>query len=546
MDAEEFQFFDFAKQHIKLVLTVTSIPLISGALGVLPPPNGESRLNVLSSLICLIMFSGCWLLRGLLRSCVYAEGKLGRVLHAVPFVASGVVLAAAIVATAIYADARTLFEGAQKAGVESGKPPAAAAAPRGEDVAKADASTKADAPALYIPGLSTNIYPTTLYGVSLYYLSLYPLYVLGLGLVLVTSFAQFTANSVQHTIDAKLTDEKENIAKVVGDYARFKELCKKDGESLKKVGDKLLQRAFELLGFLSRGELEVAGPQAAEIQGVLMAQYPKQFDAVCDRDVKYWARRDQGAQDYFDRNEEAILRGTTVTRIFVINDRDLDPDLDVSPRDGDKKAVSPRSELAKVLKEQHELGVGFGLAIYEELGASVRDETKVALDFGIFHGDGDDDDAAVSFFRDYREERRKYRVVFGAGDQGHEVQKHRQRFQDIMTRCWLVNTKFCEAHKARIEKEENKAAISRTRERVDKRLGDWQPARGRQLHPNGPFYFEIEGAKEIDETLAFIWDIRKAIRAQPEITHPDRTEHVHAEAENSTTEKPAHRPKQKG
>lgn len=369
---EDFIFIDFAKRYIGLLATVMSVPILASIIGVLSPPAQNERLSLLSSFICLLAFAACFLLKGPL-------GKMASSRHDgwrfMPFAMVCLVVCFAIFLTAFY-------------------------------IAYA---------------------PTQPFVQIICYLAIYPLFVSALGIILVTSFTQQRSQSIQSIVDARLQEKQKDLLKNIQNYARFHELAQR-ASPLRSIGDELIRRHDEQLSKLSHGQVEVIGTETTHIQYLLLKYFHKRFDAVSDRDLDFWVLKDdhQIAQGYIQLLREAISRGTTVTRIFIVAERDL---------------TDRYTEIVSVLKNQQADGVGWALAIYEGLSPTTM-ERGIATDFALF--EDRDGKKAASFFREYRELTRRFMAVFQTPDNEYRIKQQEEQYKRILSQCLLVNGTFKE------------------------------------------------------------------------------------------------------
>jgi hypothetical protein len=420
LDTEQARFFEFAKDHLAILATVSSIPLVSYVIGVIPAPPGENKtmnLTVLSSFICLCVFAGSFLLRGSLGDWARSQG-FRRVF---PFLFTGFLLVVAIGLTAWYLNLR--------------KP-----------------EMKLEEYALLgVP----------IWGLTLLYLSIYPVFVLSLAVVLVTSFTQQRGRDIQSIVDTKLNAESNRIYGIVTDYAAFLDLAKGDrtrcqvnagfgvGEEtmsraeaefrakvltspLGRVGLAVIDPIASQLASLSKGELEVGKSQLPRMQALLSVCFTDSFQAVSARDLDFWVNRenDSIAKEYFELNYQSIVKHkTNVARILILSRDDFKSHL---------------KDITLVLKRHDEAGLGWAVAIYEELDPELKTDTT-DLDFALF-----DKKKAVSFFRGYREASRRFTVKFNVGQNTDKIDVQVKLFHDLLPHCWAANERFLSVCKENI------------------------------------------------------------------------------------------------
>lgn len=199
-----------------------------------------------------------------------------------------------------------------------------------------------------------------------------------------------------------------------------------------KLSTSFLAPLDEMLQHLSRGEIHVASHQIVEAQDRMCAAFPVRFDAVCERDVEFWDLAQDSedyclAQNYLRQHVSVIKRGMAHTRIFIVYLRDL---------------ASGRDQLVRVLKRQQRAGIGWAVAIYEELEQHLRTTTG-RLDFGLFNGG-----RALSYFQ--RENPRQFgaTIALKAVPDTEKVLSHQiDIHQQLIAECWLASATFAKTYR---------------------------------------------------------------------------------------------------
>ncbi len=450
-ETEDVRFLRFASEYMALLATVAAIPLVSTALGVLPMPVrlqvGEGRLSVLAAFLCLIVFAATYLLRGALARLALSKYTL---LTIIPFFVAAALIFGGLLLVSQYMGLLAATEG-------------------GESLSSPDQAR----------------------GLVRHYLAIFPVFVLALGLVLVTAFSTQTDRNIQSLVSSQLRDRANEIYNMLRHYAEFRALARK-GEPLRIVGETLLQPFRAQLTNLAEGRIEVSGILTARIQGLLMSHLKVRFDAVSDRDLDFWLGQggDPVAAEYFQRNLEAIDRGTAVTRIFLFGDNDLF---------GDKQSEPRLNDIVFVLSQQESAGIGWAVAVYEELSPDVVENPDAALDFALF-----DKDKAVSYFRDYRERKRRFTARFATTGNRDVIVAQRRQYEALLSQCWLINGAF---------RQQSEESIRRMRPQIDlygrnlwTRLvsdEEWRPP-----VPEAPFILGVSEIAEIGAKVQMIADLR--------------------------------------
>lgn len=373
-DTEDVKFFKFAKRYLGWLATLLAIPVLSSFLGILEPPEYEPgkkfKLEILSSFLCLMMFGGTFLLRGVLGKWALDQHVWKR------FIPFSIVIFFSIVG-------------------------------------------------IFLIGSYYEIYPDTKQDVRLkiwIYLLIYCSLTLSLGIILVTSFSQLAGQTIQTIIDSRLSGtSSKQVFNMVQNYADFLD---HRNANLFEIGNGILRDLQEHLQSLSRGEIRVRGNDAPLVQDLLLDSFEKSFDAVSDRDLDFWTRKrfPHIADVYIESNYRAIIdHQTIITRIFIFTAADL---------------KNSSQDIEKVLKEHHDRKVGWAVAIYEDLFKSPR-ILETAMDFAIFNND-----KAVSYFRDFREETRQFRAIFATEENDKEIKDQIKQYDRILSHCLMVNSTF--------------------------------------------------------------------------------------------------------
>jgi hypothetical protein len=411
------QFFGFLKQYTALFAGVASLPLLSSFLDILPPPSlANLKLNLLASVLCFVAFSASFAARG-----TVASALLSRTFwRLAPLFVSIVLLFASVVTTAFYLSSWVQPPHGRTAPSPDGETPSLSTTAQKPD---ASPGPGARLPSASIPPPGASVGPAaTVVNVTQYF-AIHTLFVLALGILLVTLFTQERGPSIQNLIEARLRSRIKELRTFVRNYADFVSLADQN-ETLKEIGEGFIAQRNAELAALSQGTVEVVGRDLPLVQGQLLEHCKVRFDAVSDRDLGFWlGKRDSYiADEYFRQNIEAIDRGKIVTRIFVITEDDL---------------RHRGEDLRRVLEKHTDASIGWAVAIWSELGPL---EPDAALDFATF-----DDTVAVSYFRDYREGARKFRAVFGTNDPNlREIERQKHQYTNVLTHCWLASGLFLE------------------------------------------------------------------------------------------------------
>jgi hypothetical protein len=354
------------------------------------------------------------------------------------------------------------------------------------------------------------------------YLSIYPLFTLAVGIVLVTAFTQQVAQNVQNVVSSRLRDQASEVLEVIQNYADFRDLALSNS-ALSQVGRDLLDPYRDLLDSLSRGQLEVGGEQTPRLLALLVRSYTKRFDAVSFDDLDYWWG-DQTAREYLRLNEESVLNGSSLTRIFIFLEKDLNLYYDECVTKD--KRCEQRTKIAQVLARHHQAQMGWAFALFEELEQSATSESEIALDFALYTAQTDRAIAgrkpdcqagvgAITFFREYREARRKFKAVFDTpGDANKRtIQEHIGQYEKVARSCWVANSHFVEQNRLagcdvfKTHMKNYKTRMQAFVDNVPVRDKHWSHTFAAEA--DAPFLFVVKEIKDIPNVLQAVADLRK-------------------------------------
>jgi hypothetical protein len=229
-----------------------------------------------------------------------------------------------------------------------------------------------------------------------------------------------------------------------------------------EIADEILNDQARLLNSLAGGRLFVPENQIPRAHEWLAKSFKKRLDAVSHDDLRFWidgARGDSIKASYFNLNRQAVKSGTIVTRIFIFTSRDL---------------VEHSNEIVDVLKRQHQVGIGWGVAVEEEVNQaglkSLLDKSpSIAKDFALFDGG-----SAVSYFRKFHS--RNFEAVFATYD-GHSnieiVNIQKEIYKILVTECWLANSQFVDLYPDALASKQAKDDVKKQASIYHDRLKAW-------------------------------------------------------------------------
>lgn len=424
----DFAFVDFAKRYMALLATVSAIPIISMVFGVVTPPDGNSKLPVLTSLTCLVIFAACFQVREVFAYFMFHKRRL---LHTVPFFLVIVLLLFSIALTSGYyikqehwAELRKNQEQAKMVQLATGKLPSPEHMHPGRD-------TRSLFVRLFYP---TNADPNWLDVMQ--YILIHPLFILALGIILVTSFTQNQTVSIVTLLESQFSDgDRQRLLKRVRsavDFDRYaSDLEKRGCSALREVGNQLTEECDAKLHALSHGCIEAPAREARYVMGLLFKSFHSskgemlRFDEVSDRDLDFWIGTDDPhtSTEYFRLNVQAVNEGIRISRLFILTDEDLFDD-------------KRRNQLARVLMRHQDANIAWAVVLYNEMDPRIR-QANVPNDFGLFNVN-----EVVSLFREYRQGSRKSQYVFRTDDNRAFIDRQRDQYRQILSHCWMYDSAF--------------------------------------------------------------------------------------------------------
>lgn len=204
-----------------------------------------------------------------------------------------------------------------------------------------------------------------------------------------------------------------------------------DEKYFKGLSNELLVPLDKMLQQLAKARIMAPPYQIVAIQEKLGKVFTRRFDAVTERDLDFWDQSPEPdvysvAEGYFNQHVHAIKRGTVLTRIFIVTLRDI---------------TERHDRLCRVLRRHQLAGIGWGLAVFEELEEPLR-ATEGRLDFGLF-----DRGRALSYFQ--REYPWRLEVVFRmdahAANEA-EIKLQIAIHQQLIAECWCVSGEFARCY----------------------------------------------------------------------------------------------------
>lgn len=276
------------------------------------------------------------------------------------------------------------------------------------------------------------------------------------------------------------TKMKSMVNSFVGSHLKLQELrshAKHDNAHFPSIVDKLLNEQAHQLRELSKGKLNVPSAQKANLNRELMKLYKERFDAVSEHDLEYWAEMKPDAAAYFDVGAEAVRRNeTVVTRIFILTLDDL---------------INQTDRVVKVLVKHQKAGIGWGVAVQEELDPEVTN-AGITADFALY-----DVDRAVS----PKDADKRFETIFATHENNGRISEYIDLYRDLVPECWLVNRQFAEKYSGALRSRDSLEYVKKKSERNNKKLND---ALGRPVTEDAVFVLIASNLVEVPAKLELL------------------------------------------
>ena len=220
------------------------------------------------------------------------------------------------------------------------------------------------------------------------------------------------------SIPKAIQSEIEELMKFRHALRKLESQTQQTNEEFGDIAVGILKEQTRQLRGLSEGRLNVPRDWKIISCQKLMNHYKERFDAVTEDDLNYWASSASDAEEYLELAESSCRQhGTQMTRIFVLNLSDL---------------RLKTANVIRVLRRQEQAGIGWAVAIREELPYEVK-HREIPLDFVLHNGN-----KAVSLSR---KRDRRYETIF-ATDNTESLRLYQQMYKDLIPACWLVNQRY--------------------------------------------------------------------------------------------------------
>lgn len=306
--------------------------------------------------------------------------------------------------------------------------------------------------------------------------------------------------AIRRHMDDMATDNEglQKHIRAAGHYIQLQDLKSRIqpyNSEFSVVAEESLREPFLLLERLARGRLDVPELEISSVMALLSRSYSQRIDAVSNEDLDFWLGREPVASEYLRQNKSAIRAGTVITRIFIISVKDLDSNMET---------------LKRVLCDQYELGVRWGLCISDEFDSDLRHVYNVRFDFALF-----DKGKAITYFR--KTTTRRFEAVFSTGLTHHEndreILRQMELYSKLIGECWMVTGGFQETFAGAFanSKYPVEGAVESIQRRGQAHNELLRAAMGDQVTVEGdPFVFVIRSMDEIHAKLNKLADtVRK-------------------------------------
>ncbi len=260
----------------------------------------------------------------------------------------------------------------------------------------------------------------------------------------------------------------DELTKSHNELRRLKGRIRRSNPGFRQVAEGIVDEHTRQLTELSAGKWSVPREWKVVAYERLMKQYKKRFDAVSENDLDYWDSGTTDARPYLRITSRFVSRDTIATRIFIVTENDVS---------------FQTSRIIRVLREQTEAGIGWGLAIEEEL-----DPQRMRLDCALYDGK-----QAVSIFRrqDWR-----YETIFATSQ--NDLSAYERIYENLVPKCWVVNEKFLKSYAGALPSVESAQEVKK---KATTRIQDLNQALGRTVKDDDLFPFVVHEPKDLETKI---------------------------------------------
>ena len=339
--------------------------------------------------------------------------------------------------------------------------------------------------------------PADAYFTALLYLLKWPLLTVAIFVPLLCHLTPAPALEVGRYLDNhSLLSQQHNAEcaflgiRVFGDVLE----SKAGNRILDPVANRVLSERFRRMTEVSEGRIKLIGNEIFNIMAAMLDS-SEIFHAVSDRDLPLWRPYVSNpglvsySEGYKGLNDEAVARGCRVTRILILGARDL----------------ANQADVVEVLRWHHSVGIGYAIAVYEELPPIDIPGAGTKLDYGYFYSAapklGDLPEAIGTLSSNDGSRLPEMRANFLIPKTEHQIAAATEIYPKIFGSCRLVDTVFLNSHSELIES--MRPRIERATSSVLNRTTT-EASRGRQ----STFPIEIRSADEIASAVGSLVEMR--------------------------------------
>jgi hypothetical protein len=324
-----------------------------------------------------------------------------------------------------------------------------------------------------------------------YYLVSWPLLTACAVILLTLLWSQHGRSTRSKSIMVRLTryvGEGELLDRL-SQVAAYIELAK-ESPALKAVGAIVEKRLIARLDDLHQARLHVDAVEVYSTLTTLSAHYSR-FDGLSGCDLEEW--KTKHALEYLELNQQMVLSGKKLTRIFLIRRSDLE-----------------NPSLPEILQAHMVGGIGFGVALIDEMPLKFRDLwLQGKLHYGVW-----DYNRAYSEFEPARGASPAMTVVFGTKHGGEpdaalqDLSERSALYEQAMSYIWMWDKTFEDFHFAESAADNGKL-LGNLRKALDRRRQEIA-RRTRQPQP-WTFPLRVTEAHEIETRIGQIAKLSKAV-----------------------------------
>ena len=268
-------------------------------------------------------------------------------------------------------------------------------------------------------------------------------------------------------------------------YRLRREVRREEEEAFPEIIDDILSNQYTLLENLAKGRLNLPYEHTILAQRALTNLFRDRFDAISQSDLDFWLDDSQITWEYFNINAVTIKYGAIAHRIFVFTIFEL---------------MRRQEDIIEVLKRHQRAGIGWGIAVNEELEPDVA-ESPLPLDFAMFNGD-----KVITQFR--KRDGRRFEATFSTPNNKNLISEYKDLYCKVIAECWMVSTRFKETYAKGLSEENLEMVLAKATDSNSKLK---QLLREDAVQAD-PFVLEVSDHSEIPDKIAELVRIIKEYR----------------------------------